>query len=112
MSNTCQAGESSFVSESARAAGTDRRWFALSVMARHEKIVSELLGNKGFETFVPLYTRQRQYAHRVPGFELPLFPGYLFCRSGLATGLPIRTTPGVLRIGGAGRAPIPMQPHR
>jgi len=109
MSNTCQAGESSFVSESARAAGTDRRWFAISVMARHEKIVSQLLGNKGFETFLPLYTRQHQYAHRVRGFELPLFPGYLFCRSDLATRLPILTTPGVLRMVGAGRVPIPVE---
>jgi len=108
MSNTCQAGESSFVSESARAAGTDRRWFAISVMARHEKIVSQLLGNKGFETFLPLYTRQHQYAHRVRGFELPLFPGYLFCRFDMQNRLPILTTPGVLQIVGIGKTPIPI----
>jgi len=73
--------ESSFVSESAHEAGADRRWFALSVTARHEKIVSQLLLNKGFETFLPLYTRRHQYARRVRRFELPLFPGYLFCRA-------------------------------
>jgi len=43
-----KSGESSFVSESAHAAGADRKWFALSVTSRHEKIVSQLLCNQGF----------------------------------------------------------------
>ena len=103
-----QPAESSFVSETPQAAGADRKWFALSVTARHEKIVSQLLGNKGFETFLPLYTKRHQYARRVRQFELPLFPGYLFCRSDYATRLPILTTPGVLQIIGAGRVPIPV----
>jgi transcription antitermination factor NusG len=83
-------------------------WFALSVNVRHEKMVSELLRNKGFETFLPLYTRRHQYVRRFREFELPLFPGYLFCRANLATRLPIMTTPGVMRIVGAGRTPVPV----
>jgi transcription antitermination factor NusG len=83
-------------------------WFALSVTVRHEKIVSELLRNKGFETFLPLYKRRHQYFRRFREFELPLFPGYLFCRTNLTTRLPIMTTPGVIRIIGAGRTPIPV----
>jgi transcription antitermination factor NusG len=83
-------------------------WFALSVAVRHEKAVSELLRNKGFETFLPLYKRRHQYDHRVREFELPLFPGYLFCHTSLGTRLPIMTTPGVIRIVGAGRTPIPV----
>src|SRR5260370_34370299 len=108
MSQEYQSSESSFVGESAHAAA-DRRWFALSVTSRHEKIVSQLLHNKGFETFLPLYTRRHQYDRRVRRFELPLFPGYLFCRSDFATRLPILTTPGVLRVIGAGRLPIPLE---
>ena len=108
MSQEYQSSESSFVGESAHAAA-DRRWFALSVTSRHEKIVSQLLHNKGFETFLPLYTRRHQYDRRVRRFELPLFPGYLFCRSDFATRLPILTTPGVLRMIGAGRVPIPVE---
>src|SRR5690349_15154856 len=87
----------------------DRKWFALSVAVRHEKMVSQMLNNKGFETFLPLYVRQHQYARRVRRFELPLFPGYLFCRTELATRLPILTTPGVLQMVGAGRFPIPVE---
>jgi transcription antitermination factor NusG len=105
MSHEYQSGES----ESAHAAGADRRWFALSVTPRHEKIVSQMLYNKGFETFLPLYTRRHQYARRVRRFELPLFPGYLFCRLDSATRLPILTTPGVLRMLGTGRVPIPVE---
>jgi transcription antitermination factor NusG len=86
----------------------ERSWFALSVTVRHEKIVSELLRNKGFETFLPLYKRRHQYDRRFREFELPLFPGYLFCQTSLSTRLPIMTTPGVIRIVGAGRTPIPV----
>ncbi len=109
MSHEIQSGESGFMSESAQAAGADRKWFALSVTARHEKIVSQLLHNKGFETFLPLYTRRHQYARRVRSFELPLFTGYLFCRSDFTTRLQILTTPGVLRMLGTGRIPIPVE---
>lgn len=86
----------------------ERAWFALSVRARHEKVVSQLLSYKGFETFLPLFTRRHQYARRVREFQLPLFPGYLFCRLDPAARLPILMTPGVLRLVGAGGVPIPV----
>jgi transcription antitermination factor NusG len=85
------------------------RWFALSVTVRHEKVVSQVLQNKGFETFLPLYKRRHEYVRRIREFELPLFPGYLFCRSDPAVRLPILTTPGVLQMVGAGRTPIPIE---
>ncbi|MCU1338098.1 MAG: transcriptional activator RfaH [Bryobacterales bacterium] len=87
----------------------ERKWFALSVNVRHEKIVSQLLLNKGFETFLPLHTRRHQYDRRVRTFDLPLFPGYLFCRVNPTARLPVLTTPGVLRMIGAGRVPIPLE---
>jgi transcription antitermination factor NusG len=104
-------GYSDVHGEALHAPEVERRWFALSVTVRHEKIVSQLLHNKGFETFLPLHTRRHQYGRRVREFELPLFPGYLFCRSDPAARLPILTTPNVLRIIGAGRVPIPVDDH-
>lgn len=86
----------------------ERLWFALTVKSRHEKMVTQLLTNKGYETFLPLYTRRHQYARRARQFELPLFPGYLFCRFDAAACLPVLTTPGVLRVVGSGRAPVPV----
>jgi transcription antitermination factor NusG len=56
-----------------------------------------------------LYVRRHQYARRTREFELPLFPGYLFCHLDPAARLPILTTPGVLRLIGAGRTPIPVE---
>ena len=39
--------------------------------------------------------------------DLPLFPGYLFCRLDIRERLlPVLTTPGVIRIVGAGKTPI------
>lgn len=83
-------------------------WFALNVKSRHEKIVAQLLALKGFETFLPLYARHHQYARRARKFDLPLFPGYLFCRFNPTACLFIEMTPGVLRIIGSGRFPIPV----
>lgn len=88
-----------------------KNWFALSVIVRHEKVVSEVLRHKGFATFLPLYTRRHQYDRRSREFDLPLFAGYVFCRFDPVTRLPILTTPGVIRIVGAGRTPIAMDPH-
>jgi transcription antitermination factor NusG len=106
------AGGSSYVhAEDHSQTPAERRWFALSVTVRHEKIVSQLLHNKGLETFLPLYTRRHQYNRRVREFEIPLFPGYLFCRSDPVARLPIVTTPGVLQVIGAGRVPIPVEDH-
>ncbi len=86
----------------------NRRWFALSVVPRHEKQVSRQLEQKGYETFLPLYRQQHQYGRRTREFQLPLFPGYLFCRTDPSERLPVLTTPGVFQFLGAGKAPSPI----
>jgi transcription antitermination factor NusG len=84
------------------------RWFALSVMTRRERVVSQTLRSKGCVTLLPVYTKRRQYAARFKECELPLFPGYLFCRFNPAARMPILTTPGVIQVVGAGREPVPV----
>ena len=84
------------------------QWFALTVKPRHDKAVARVLETKGFHTFVPLYTKQHRYAARRKDSELPLFPGYVFCRFNVLTRLPILTTPGVTQILSAGNTPIPL----
>lgn len=81
-------------------------WYALSVSARHEKSVAKLLAQKGYETFLPLFVNRHLYGRRAREFELPLFPGYVFCRFPAAARLPILTTPGVIQIVGTGREPV------
>ncbi len=84
------------------------RWFALAVKPRHDKAVARALNSKGFETFVPLFARRHHYATRYKDSELPLFPGYVFCRFNARFRLPIMTTPGITQILGNGSHPIPL----
>ncbi|HTQ55176.1 MAG TPA: transcription termination/antitermination NusG family protein [Bryobacteraceae bacterium] len=84
------------------------QWFALRIAPRHEKTVSGVLCNKGYETLLPLCAHSHRYGRRSRSFDLPLFPGYLFCRFAWQSRLPILTTPGVLRLVGAGKLPVPV----
>ena len=85
------------------------RWFALSVIARHEKTVANTLTHKGIVTFLPLYKRRHSHGRGERVFDLPLFPGYLFIRCDPRFSLPVLTTPGVIRLTGAGRTPLPVE---
>jgi len=83
-------------------------WFALQVRSLREKRVGCLLKDKGYAEFVPLYRARRRWSDRVKEIELPLFPGYLFCRLDPRYRLPVLTTPGVMNIVGTGKTPIPV----
>jgi transcription termination/antitermination protein NusG len=75
-------------------------WLAVYVKPRHEKNVAVTFECKGYEAFLPTYMKHHRYNRK---FELPLFPGYVFCRSELSKTLPLMTTPGVFSIVGNGR---------
>jgi transcription termination/antitermination protein NusG len=87
-------------------------WFALHVAPRHEKRVASVLSYKGYQQFFPTYQSRRKWSDRVKTLELPLFPGYVFCRimHGIAAGL-LLTTPGVIRVVGFGGKPYPVPDH-
>jgi len=82
------------------------QWFALAVKPRFDKAVALTLESKGYETLVPLYKKHHKYGARSKVAELPLFPGYVCCRFDVLTRLPILTTPGVIRVLGAGNTPM------
>ena len=84
-------------------------WYALQVRPRHDKTVSRTLTAKGYETFVPTYTKRQKYSNRIKEWDLPLFPGYVFCRFDPLARLPILMTPGITQILGAGRTPLPVE---
>jgi transcription antitermination factor NusG len=83
-------------------------WFALRVRSRHENLVAAFLRGKGYEWFLPTYVSGRQWSDRVKRTELPLFPGYLFCRFNVHERLPILKTPGVISVVGIANNPIPV----
>lgn len=83
-------------------------WFAVRVKSNYEKPVSAMLRGKGFEEFLPTYRARRQWSDRIKVLDLPLFPGYLFCRIDLSKRLPLLTTPGFLYLVGKGMTPEPV----
>jgi len=97
------------VEKSARALKSTERWFALVTRPRHEKVATEALNAKGLETFLPFVRRHHQYGRRSREFDVPMFPGYLFCRFDVLHRLPVITTPGIVRVVGAGGSPIPVR---
>lgn len=83
-------------------------WFAVHVRSRYESVVARCLKTKGYECFLPTYWSRRRWSDRVKELELPLFPGYFFCRFHLEDRLPILKTPGLISIVGIAQNPIPV----
>jgi transcription antitermination factor NusG len=80
-------------------------WFALQTKPKSERKIELLLRQKGYECFTPTYRSKRKWSDRTVEIELPLFPGYVFCRfSTLALGKAISTR-GVVKIVGFGGKP-------
>jgi len=90
---------------------TSKRWFAVQVRPKAEKVISCSLAVKGYECFLPTYWQKRRWSDRVVDTEWPLFPRYLFCRmdtTHLSQASRIVDTPGVTRIVSFGGPPVPV----
>ena len=83
-------------------------WFALQTRHRYEQFVAGHLRANGYEAFLPVYTCRRRWSDRLKKCEVPLFPGYLFCRFNPLNRLPILMTVGVIQVVGIGKKPIPV----
>jgi|HubBroStandDraft_4_1064222.scaffolds.fasta_scaffold42819_2 transcription antitermination factor NusG len=84
------------------------KWFAVRVKPQAERMVATVARHKGFEEFLPLYKARRRWSDRFKWVDLPLFPGYVFCRLKQESRLPILTIPGVLHFVGIGKVPVPI----
>src|SRR5712692_6534478 len=87
---------------------TSLPWFAIRVKSRHENVTAMALHRKGYEEFSPTYHTRNRWSDRDKELDLPLFPGYIFCRFNPLHRLPILTTPGIVSILGVGRIPLPV----
>src|SRR6266436_6601487 len=83
-------------------------WFAILTRTGREKTANLLLENAGYECFLPISKYMRRWSDRMKEVEVPLFPGYLFCRMNPNDRLPVLMTPGVIQIVGTGKTPIPV----
>jgi len=83
----------------------DVSWYALDVQPRFEKVVSQSLQAQGLETFLPLYLRRTRSSDCEKKIQLPLFPGYVFCKVNLSKELAL-PTPGLNSLAGSGNEPV------
>ena len=83
-------------------------WYAIRTRSNHEKVTATVLEGKGYQLYLPLYRVRRRWTDRVVVTELPVFPGYVFCRFDAKQRLPILTTPGVVSVVGFGTEPAPI----
>lgn len=72
-------------------------WYALYVHSRAEKKVHERLTDMGFESYLPLVTRMKQWSDRMKKVEEPLFKSYLFVRADEKCHFEIVSIPGVTK---------------
>src|ERR1700694_4181187 len=83
-------------------------WYAIRVRSGSERIVATMARNRGFQEFLPLYESRRKWSDRLKSIQLPVFPGYVFCRLDPEKRLPILTISGVMHFVGIGRVPVPI----
>jgi len=88
---------------------TKNDWFAFRVRPRHEKAVAIQLREKGQDYFLPVVRQTRRWANRLTHVDLPLFPGYIFCRAQRADLPPILRTLGIVDVLRAGTRPVPVE---
>ena len=83
-------------------------WYAILARTGREKTTTLFLENLGYECYLPLSKLTRRWSDRTKEFEVPLFPGYFFCRMNSRYRLPVLMTPGVMQIVGIGKTPSPV----
>ena len=84
------------------------QWFGLRVRSNFEHQVSRLLRAKGIEEYLPAYRARRAWSDRVRELELPLFPGYVFCRISRDARAGVLATSGVVTLVGDRDRPLPI----
>jgi transcription antitermination factor NusG len=85
------------------------RWYAVRTRSRFEAVTAAALRDKGFVEFLPIWRSRRRWSDRVKELDLPLFPGYVFCRFSARDPYPVLNSPGVVHIVSAGTKLIPIE---
>jgi transcription antitermination factor NusG len=83
-------------------------WYVIRLRSNFEKGATASLKDKGYSAFLPSYRTRRKWSDRIKEVEVPLFPGYTFCRFDPRCKLPILMCPGVISILESADGPIPV----
>ena len=89
-------------------------WFALLTRSNFEQTVYTKVRQKKIDAFLPKMRRQSKRKDRKLMIETPLFPGYIFVRSTVASQdqLQILKTAGAVRLLGSTKGPVPVPGHQ
>jgi transcription antitermination factor NusG len=90
------------------AAYVQPRWYAIYTCANQERRVTDHLGRRGIEHFLPQYESVRKWKDRKVRLQLPLFPGYIFVHMTMHNRLGVLEVPGVVRFIGFGGHAVPV----
>jgi transcription antitermination factor NusG len=74
-----------------------KRWYAVSVRPRYEKLSARHLEQQGVNCFLPVYRSVRRWKDRRKELDMALFPGYVFVNLNPLNRLGVLRAPGVLR---------------
>lgn len=80
-------------------------WIVVWTESRAEKKVASRIAALGIDSWLPTVTENHRWSDRSRRVVLPLFPGYLFARAGIAELSKVLRTPGVLTVVKAGGRP-------
>jgi transcription antitermination factor NusG len=86
----------------------NKRWYGVRVRPKDEGRASNELSARGFEAFLPTRRVRRRWSDRVKTLQVPVFPGYLFCRFRPEERVKVLDAPAVIQILGIGATPIPV----
>ncbi|MDA0654164.1 MAG: transcriptional activator RfaH [Proteobacteria bacterium] len=86
------------------------RWYCVTTQMRAEVWARNNLWQRGFEAYLPEYSRRRRHARRTDWVRAPLFPRYLFVRADfdLQSARAVTTAPGVQQLIAFGGPPTPV----
>ena len=73
-------------------------WYTLYTKSRHEKLVEQVLSQRGIEAYTPKLKLKKQWSDRIKEVEEPLFKGYCFARFALKDKKIVLSQPGVAGI--------------
>jgi transcriptional antiterminator NusG len=88
------------------AAANVHPWYAVRVRSRFEFVTSAVLGERGYERFLPITADAPGRTDE--GGRDPVFPGYPFCRFDAADPYRVLNSPGVVNVISVGRRPLPV----
>lgn len=72
-------------------------WYAIYTRSRGEKVTAKLLGDQGFEVYLPLQKKLRQWSDRKKWVEVPYINSYVFVKTSEKEYYDILNTQGVVR---------------